>query len=639
MKIKKYYVSDNTDLSSSALSPIALSSCLVRVPKINYLSSGNNNLELVAKCIISDDGRATLVDFFSSPNQVANTLKVAHSSDLIYMGATSASFETYHAAVLSTVKGVSAVAAATISMLLVDFHRSYDIVMSSSEWAMLDSVKGSVLKEDIVAVLVAEVTAKALAALPKRGRDLAGRVPVHIMAQNVVECFRSFVSELTIVNSLERGLMSTLARVKAYITKEDGNLYGDKNQLFVHSEAFLKLAQNATLVELALGTQGVASDAQLWMIEDQRLVNALDNHTDANGIRLCSLNSISKMINSTVIYDSIGVPSSVLLFPKVPDIRDRRVYRVLSSGQVSLYFKDNRFDFFFSPLNNISKALQSAIASYKVVLSDHADVTEEVSVRYLEDEKGSFDPAIYKYHAMNLATGLFIDKSTNELSYSFELSSPAVAQKIPATLLNTGMTKEFMTVIALASKDISATDTPSKLYDGVLEAEKCRYLSVSEDVYSTLERHPQTINFKAFSSKSTPANIEVDIFKEVFSITKGYYAVTGLNSVRWSYDFFCELLKGIFAEDADKGTFRAVEPIRDILNLESTLNDVVYASLWKFARDHKLDTSSIYNDIRVRLSIKEAATKAFINMLGFEPMPSVDKVIKDHIQYFIEYVR
>lgn len=639
MKIKKFVISDDTDLSSSSLSPLMLSSCLVRVPKVNYLSSGNNNLELISKCIISDEGRSTLLDVLSSPNIVGNILKGAHNTPLIFIGATSASFETYHSSILSNVKGISAVSAAALAMLLVDFQKSYGVIMSSSDWVMIDTVKGKVTKDDIVTVLVAEVTAKALAALPKRGRELSGRVPFHIVAQNIVESFRTFVSELTIVGSLERGLMSTLARIRAYVTKEDGNLYGDKNQLFIHSDVFLKLAQNATLVELALASNGVASDAQLWSIEDIRLANALENHTDSNGIVLCSLNNVSKMVNSTVILDSIGVPSTVLLYPKIPEIRDRRIYRVLNSGQVSLYFKDSRFDFFFNPLNNMSKALQSAISAYKVVLADHADVNDDVTVRVLEDEENSFDADIYRYHAMNLCKGIFIDKSTNELAYSFELSSPAIAQKIPATLLNTGMTKNPMVVLGLASKDISATESASKIFDGIIEAEKSRYLSVSDEVYSSLERKPQTVSFKAFGNLKTPANIEIDIFREIFSVTKGYYTVTGLNSVKWSYNFYCELLKGIFVEDGNKSTFRAVEPIRDILSLETTLNDVIYQTLWRFARDHKLDTSSIYNDIRIRLAIKEAAIKAFFNMMGFDQLPNIELVLKDHIQYFIEHVR
>lgn len=642
MKFNKNEVIADQELTPTKPMPILVGQCLVRVPRVAYTGSATNNTELIKRAIIDSDARGTLIDVLSNTSTIEKIVAGAHGgSALVFIGATSSTFETYYSSVSSKLKGIPAVAGMAIATLLVDFMSQYGVVMASSEWSSILKRQGSITEDDLLELIVSDAATKAIAAIPKRGRTLSGRIPFSVFAQNIAEAFRAFVCELMIITNSQRGLISTLARIRDYVLREDDGIYGDKKVLFTESSTFKTLIQNVTVVELALKSVGTSSDPEMWAIEDQRLLSAIEHKSPDTAIETLSLNEVAKMVNSTLISDVYQNTASVILYPKAPEIRERRVYRELKTDKLAVYTKDQRFDYFFSNLDKTYLATESALSALKVAVAEKTDIEDTLSVYWLHDEDNSFDENIYRYYAMSVCRGVYVDVTTRTLFFSFDINSSKQSQRIPVTILNSGMSNNWYTVVSAAGKDIVASKPASYLTDAIIEAEKKRYIDIDETLVSKIDRSIQHVSLKYSQRKnaSKAVTLDIDMFRELFAITKGTYIVTGLESVRWSFKLMAAAIEQVLAITGAPESYRLVETVKHLLSIESIVSDLIYQNLWREARNAQLDTSDIYNDIRLRLSIKESAYATYANSLGLPKLSFIGSTIGNNIQYFLEFVK
>lgn len=640
MKFAKIELDSKNVVTSNVTFPLDVSTCIISVPKIKYLRSNGDNFDLLKDSLKSDKVRNFLVDRLSNMNMISDILQAGHhNTNMVFIGATSASFDSYHEAILELYPNEDAASVMTLAVLLCDFMKQYGVIMDSPDWVMTKKLDISNKDDDILDCIIGGMVSKALATIPKRGRELSGRVPLAVCSQNILESFRGFVSELLTILAFTNDLNSLLARLRSYVLRESTDLYGDKARLFLEDHNFKTLAQNYTLVKKSLSHSGVASDATLWALEDARIVESLSKLEDQSSIEICSLNSLVKRLNILPITSIEGENSSVIIYPKLPNTVEHRYYRSLNSGQLTVFFGDTRLASLSTPLNKLEQISATSVSAMAVAISDKQTVDSKPTVyRLLGDW---FDPDIYEYVAAYFSDQVYVDTQSLQFLYSLDISSVRTNRNIVARILSNGLTDCMDAVLLLKGVNVTATEDVNKSFYGVLENERYKYLFTDSSVYSVVDRDEKFFEFSYTKNKQpTKLRVDVDVFRQMFMITKGNYVATGLKPVAIHNALInaCfEIISSLC--DVANESYRWVDTYRSLLSIDNGMSKLAYQQLWRLAKDSKLDSHSLYTDIKFRLSVNEGTLRMLYDIFGMKLHDSFDKVLSKNIFAFTDLVR
>lgn len=641
MKIKRVELNptDSFKNPTEDIKNLHVSNFLIRRQEILKFDTSDTSFEMMRKLIQDYSTREFLIAALGDLDAITKVVGKAHfAKEQIIIGSTNCSVESTYRAVLSVFKDAKGEHAALLSALLVNVSRLYGNLISGGDWVYMSQVKNLKKQDGVTSVIVENLALKAIAAIPKRGRELSGRIPISLWAQNIIEMYRGFISELMHLNAFVNDMHSFLARLRTYLLDTHMSTYGDQAQIFLTNDNFTYLSQNYTLIKMALENERVASHPTVWNLEDARIAEAIRGIDSSYGLDLVTKSELVKMFDMTRFDNVKGGAGQIFVFPSFPKAQEMRVYRELKSGGLRIFYGDSRLSSLTVPFSKVDDMVGSAIKSMTSLVCDLQSETEIPGVVKIDEHWGDQD--LYEYLAVSLADGVAINKgSSNDIRFIINPERVVRTGIYIERVVNEGMTDNVDVVLALCAQDVHSTYTESG-FDVMLESEKTKYMEIPEHTLTYLTKGELRANLSYKINKTQQkVQIEINPLQHLYGIEKGNYVITGFKSYELKIQFISAVIDFLDqyisdrVDDKDGDKIRLLDHrLQDLAyKLYSTnpaTNALVLSSLWKVAKDRNLATDSVYNDALIGLSIREISMSLFLKLFGVELHKTLETILR-----------